>query len=409
MSDGDQLERLTALMAQQPEQAAQREEWLASMLERALASQEQQLVTRSDAAVAEGGQSAGAESGRSAGRSAGTVATAALSARLPAGTITAPHLTSSASLKEFGVWRQKFTDFKLLTRLEALPEKEQRAALMSLLDDDWTRTLRYSLPIAPNAALDTILDTMESHLRGQRSIVLDRRDFYSRVQEPDEAFDDFVSSVKEIAAYCDFCDACIDDQYRDRSVVGTRDEEALKRMLLEPKMTLQKAVDICRARESASANSAAILGDTASVTRVSAYRRSRARPYFDGAHRDDSCRRCGRSRHADGMRCPAMDASCHACGGLGHFASMCGVPSGRLSPGQPSRTLAAAGATGTVPGHVIARPAPGRPTGEGQGRAAAGVRGLARRQRPRTDPVSGRSSVISTWTNCPHAVRRGWK
>ena len=151
--------------------------------------------------------------------------------------------------------------------------------------------MRYSLPIVPNAALDTILDTMESHLRGQRSIVLDRRDFYSRMQEPDEAFDDFVSSVKEIAAYCDFCDACIDDKYRDRIVVGTRDEEALKRMLHEPKMTLQKAVDICRACESASANSAAILGDTASVTRVSAYRRSRARPYFDGAHRDDSCRR----------------------------------------------------------------------------------------------------------------------
>ena len=92
MSDGDQLERLTALMVQQSEQAAQREERLASMLERALASQEQQLVTRSDTAVAEGGQSAGAESGRSTGRSAGTVATAALSARLPAGTITAPHL-----------------------------------------------------------------------------------------------------------------------------------------------------------------------------------------------------------------------------------------------------------------------------------------------------------------------------
>ena len=111
MSDGDQHERLTALMVQQSEQAAQPEERLASMLGPALASQEQQLVTRSDAAVAEGGQSAGAESGRSAGRSAGTVATAALSARLPAGTITALHLTSSASLKEFGEWRQKFTDF----------------------------------------------------------------------------------------------------------------------------------------------------------------------------------------------------------------------------------------------------------------------------------------------------------
>ena len=98
----------------------------------------------------------------------------------------------------------------------------------------------------PGVDLTAILDVMEAHLRGQRSIILDRRDFYSRVQEPDETFDDFVSSIKDISAYCDFCDKCLDDQYHDRIVVGTHDQEALKRMLHEPKLALQKAVDICR-------------------------------------------------------------------------------------------------------------------------------------------------------------------
>ncbi|KAF0309008.1 hypothetical protein FJT64_019852 [Amphibalanus amphitrite] len=149
--------------------------------------------------------------------------------------------------EEFGAWRQKFADFQLLTRLGTLSIDEQKATLTSLLDDEWTRTLRYSLQVPQDANLETVLDIMEAHLRGQRSIILDRRDFYSRIQEPDEMFDDFLSSIKEIAAYCDFCDVCVDDQYRDRVVVGTRDEEALKRMLHEPKLTLQKAIDICRA------------------------------------------------------------------------------------------------------------------------------------------------------------------
>ncbi|KAF0291834.1 hypothetical protein FJT64_001088 [Amphibalanus amphitrite] len=240
MADNAQLERLTALLAQQSEQAAQREERLAeqaaqreerlaTMLERALANQVQQPIARSETAVTESRQPA------------------ATPAKLPSSAISTPHLTSSASLKEFGTWRQKFDDFRLLTHLETLPIAEQKAALMSLLDDEWTRTLRYSLQIPSEADLKTVIDTMEAHLRGQRSIILDRRDFYSRVQEPDETFDDFVSSIKEIAAYCDFCDKCADDQYRDRIVVGIRDEEALKRMLHEPKLTLQRAVDICRA------------------------------------------------------------------------------------------------------------------------------------------------------------------
>ena len=425
MADDEQLERLTALLTQQSEQtarreeqAAQREERLASLLERMLASQEQQLAARSDAAatgqsngadslqeqqvvvrsdttVAGSGQSAGADTPQEqrpaersnttnteSGRSGGTATGAAASARLPTGAMSAPHLSSSASLKEFGAWRQKFADFKLLTRLGTLSDGEQKAALMSLLDDEWARTLRYSLPMPPGADLTTILDAMEAHLRGQRSIILDRRDFYSRIQEPDETFDDFVSSIKEIAAYCDFCDKCLDDQFRDRIVVGTRDEEALKRMLHEPKLTLQKAVDICRACESASANSAAILGEPTGVTRVSAYRRSRDRLPSDSARREDPCRRCGRTQHADGVRCPAMDASCRACGGSGHFTAACANQppdrgargAGRVWQGARSRDRAAGD---QPPGRGRSRSRRGRGAGYGAAptsESGAGVR-----------------------------------
>ncbi|KAF0291130.1 hypothetical protein FJT64_002649 [Amphibalanus amphitrite] len=367
MGDHEQLERLTALMVQQSEQAAQREERLAAMLERALASQTQPPAARSAAAVIEGGQPA----------TIAAATTTAPLAKLPSGAITAPHLTSSASLKEFGAWRQKFADFQLLTRLGTLSIDEQKATLTSLLDDEWTRTLRYSLQVPQDANLETVLDIMEAHLRGQRSIILDRRDFYSRIQEPDEMFDDFLSSIKEIAAYCDFCDVCVDDQYRDRVVVGTRDEEALKRMLHEPKLTLQKAIDICRACESANTNSAAILGEPASVTRVSAYRRSQASLRSDSSRRGDLCRRCGRPRHADGVRCPATDASCHTCGGTGHFSAACATqPADRGARGGSGRGWQGArsrdGAAGDQPsGRGRPRSHRGRDAGPGPGLGAA--------------------------------------
>ena len=177
-------------------------------------------------------------------------------------------------------------------------------------------------------------------------------------------------------------------------------------MLHEPKLTLQKAVDICRACESASANSAAILGEPTGVTRASAHRRSRAHPSTDSARRDDPCRRCGRTWHADGVRCPAMDASCHAWGGSGHFAAR--VPIGRPTTGPGSPV-----ASGRVSGHVTARPVTSHLAEAGRGLGAGGVRGLAPRQRARVGPENvlefGKSSKISTWIGLPPAARRGYR
>ncbi|XP_037084411.1 uncharacterized protein LOC119104795 [Pollicipes pollicipes] len=58
----------------------------------------------------------------------------------------------------------KSIDFRLLTRLETLPVTEREAALMPLFDDEWTRKLRCSLQLPPNADLTAIIGTMEAHL-----------------------------------------------------------------------------------------------------------------------------------------------------------------------------------------------------------------------------------------------------
>ena len=169
--DEDQIARLTALLVHQSEMASRRDERLAAMLERAL-TQERTPPT----APTGGASSSSADSSASSGAAAGAPG------RLPPGAITAPHLSSSASLKEFGAWRQKFQDYQLLAHLDSLPANEQKVALMSLLDDEWSRTLRYSIRLEPDGKIKDILDAMETYLRGQRSIVLDRREFYSRVQ-----------------------------------------------------------------------------------------------------------------------------------------------------------------------------------------------------------------------------------
>ena len=306
------LALLTRLLAQQMELAQEsqrqgqlREERLAEMMERMWA-----------------GPPAVAGAAAAAPADARPVSGSHRTPRLPASATPAPQLSSSASLKEFESWRQKFAGYTLLTGVSKLAPAEQKAALFALLDDDWTRVVRYGLPVPEDADIDTIIAAMQAHLRRQRNVIIDRRDFFTRVQEPGETVDDFLCGLKEIASFCDFCHHCLDNRFRDRIVVGTRDEEARRRMLEEPDLTLQKATDIARASENAAANSSAIRGSTGpTLGKVSQYQRSRSRPKERPAEK--RCPRCGGEAHRDAGDCRAVGQTCRSCGKLGHYASVC--------------------------------------------------------------------------------------
>ncbi|XP_068206283.1 uncharacterized protein [Palaemon carinicauda] len=302
-----QLEQLTELLAKQADMAQKREERLSMMLETMMSVQNGNVNENRQ-------RSGGAEISQN---------DAQCRYKIPHSATPAPHLSSSVSLKEFDAWRHKFEGYAMLTGIKSLTPAEQRSVLASVLDEDWTRTLRYGLSFPADADLETILNAMESHLRGQRNVIVDRREFYLRKQETGESFDDFLCGIREIAAFCDFCSSCMDNRLRDRIVVGTGDEQALKRMLEEKDLNLQKAVDICRASESANENSATIRGMIPdNISKVSRYKRDYKKAP-NSLYKKERCFRCGRDRHSDMNVCKARDKKCSQCGKIGHFAAVC--------------------------------------------------------------------------------------
>ncbi|XP_064111293.1 uncharacterized protein LOC135218773 [Macrobrachium nipponense] len=203
--------------------------------------------------------------------------------------VPAPHLSSSVSLKEFGSWRHKLEDY---IGCHGVAFAHQRMS-------SWTDA-----------------------------------DFHSRVQGLHETFDDFLCGIKEIASFCDFCETCMDSRLRDRIVVGTRDEEALKRMLEEKKLTLQMAIDTCRASENANASRAVIRGsEKYNVSRVSQYKQGQK-----AAHLKQQCFRCGGERHRDKMACKGLNRDCKQCGKKGHFAAVCRSKGQPLSPQKKKKS-----------------------------------------------------------------------
>ncbi|KAF0307791.1 hypothetical protein FJT64_020981 [Amphibalanus amphitrite] len=231
----------------------------------------------------------------------------------------------------------------MLTGVNQLTQEEQRASLYSLVDDEWHRIIKFGLNITETASLNDTIRAMEDHLRSQRNVILDRRDFFRRNQQPDESFDDYLIALKEISEFCDFCRHCTEDRLRDRIITGLHDETAVQTLLSEKDLTLQKTVDICRARENAFVNASALAGDR--LNAVSAYRRGarsyscarsasrsrRAEPEGRGSGADPvgsarirdttperRCRFCGDEWHQQLAMCPARNHRCSKCNKLHH-------------------------------------------------------------------------------------------
>ena len=376
MGDAEkQVSRLADLLAKQLEASAKREEMMTSMLERMWKTEE----------------TAGATQGKENSSQPQPAVRGPIN-------IPVPHeLPSSVSLREFNAWKRKLKNYATSQRWSQLPVCEQRSALLAFVCDDWSRIVRYQLCAPDDADFDKLLDAMQTHLRDQRNVVLDRREFHLRCQEQGETFDEFFCALKELADLCDFCTHCMDDRIRDQIVSGVRDEETLKRLLEVKDVPLKQAIDICRACESVSRNTADLRGAAApSLQKLSQYKRdqrlgsgdrSRARapspwpgrrshrpdsgpdsgpdfspdsssrsrapspwrggrsrrpdsgprgPERDPTPRRPRCGRCGRRRHRDRSPCPAVSRTCYRCGVQGHFANVCP----RSSPFQsrsPSR------------------------------------------------------------------------
>ena len=278
--------------------------------------------------------------------------------KIPNNATPAPILTQNATLREFVTWKQKVEDFMLLTGIDQADNDRQKAVLRSLLDEEWFRVVKFALNIDMDditVTIHTVIDKMQEHLRSQRNIVLDRKEFYTRNQQADEPFDDYYISLQEIAAFCDFCPKCSDQQFRDRIVTGIRDEETVKQLLTEKKLTLEKTITICRAKENANKDSENLHSATAEVNNITRDKKQNSykteknkygtRPWRDknkqeGKNRYSNpqrefsynpqrefkykkCKFCGRNWHDQLSQCPARGENCAKCGVKGHFAVVC--------------------------------------------------------------------------------------
>ena len=116
------------------------------------------------------------------------------------------------------------------------------------------------------------------------------------------------------------CDEMVDyseEVIRNLFIMGLTDVELQQDIMVIEDLTLDKAVKMAEARETAKRSVDTLDTDQTSAA-ISAYKKGLLNPKLS----KEQCRNCGEKRHRNKNECPATDNKC-SCGVKGHFKRYC--------------------------------------------------------------------------------------
>jgi len=184
--------------------------------------------------------------------------------------------------------------------------------------------------------LETVLTKFRNLCEPRKNLIYDTHLFFQRRQFEGESFENFLNCLRSEAEKCDFGDL------KDRLICmqlifGHRDKLVRDKLLLDPKMTLDKAIDICLDAEASKIRQSHMDSSRTINTVAPASFQSMPKQRYDPARARQSlleCKFCGRQHEP--RQCPAYGKICKKCGKKNHFANVC-----RSSPSKRMNEIAA--------------------------------------------------------------------
>ena len=204
-------------------------------------------------------------------------------------------------------------------------QEKQRALLLSAVGAKTYQLIRNLLaPAKPtDKTFAEIVETVKNHHQPLPSEIVQRFNFHSRARQTGEDVSTYIAELRKLSEHCNFSDT-LKNMLRDRLVCDINDHRVQRRLLAEPTLTLEKALELAQAAETAERNAKEI-GRAAPTTTIHAVS-SDQRQKKGGARqstnaRPSQCYRCGGKHLAD--KCRFKDSECHHCGKMGHIAKAC--------------------------------------------------------------------------------------
>jgi len=172
--------------------------------------------------------------------------------------------------------------------------------------------------------LKKVMDKFKERCQPLKNITYDRHVFFTRKQREEETFDEFVTDLKNKASVCEF-ENLKDGLIRDQIICGIRANDVRKSLLKQSKLSLQTAIETCKAAELSETHVKSLnVGASASsqVNEVRAVKQKLIK----------NCWNCGKSHELN--KCPAYGKTCSNCQKSNHFAQCCRSKKNDVEPGH---------------------------------------------------------------------------
>ncbi|XP_063616980.1 uncharacterized protein LOC134802285 [Cydia splendana] len=176
-----------------------------------------------------------------------------------------------------------------------------------------------------------LLKKFDDHFKNKTNTVVNSYRFYNLRQEPDEPVERFVLRLKNAAKTCNFKEE--DRMVRDMLVIGVSETGIKERLLREKELSLDTALELCKAAEYSKKNVKELEEKVQSVNMVresSRYRKDVKKPIHY------NCSYCGKKHEP--RKCPAYGRRCTVCNIYNHYAEMCRFKKKEEKPQQKQRS-----------------------------------------------------------------------
>ncbi|KAM7293520.1 uncharacterized protein ISCGN_026650 [Ixodes scapularis] len=203
---------------------------------------------------------------------------------------------------------------------------------MTVIGPDAQNVFR-TLPLSEDDKknLDIVKQRFKEHFHPKVNPTYERYRFNQMKQKEGETFNEFLTAARLQAKKCKFGELT-DELLRDRIIVGITNDDVRERLLSDPTVDLQKAVNLCKASEQASQQLKEIVNkETRTVDAVTKKTKQLPRKKTVAETKEQAPANSGMARKACSFcggfhrpkECPAYGKTCNKCQKKGHFAAVC--------------------------------------------------------------------------------------
>lgn len=252
--------------------------------------------------------------------------------------------------ENFRMFKQEINIYFKATKTNKEENEVQVARLLNLMGTEALKIYN-TLNITESDTVEIILNKFEEYCSPKKNEAMTFYKFFTRNQQPDEAFDSFITSLKELVKQCDF-KSDEDRILKSRVVLGIQNKDVQERLLRED-LSLEKTLQYCRAVEAAEQNRKELeqsieankvwnIKEDKTKSKGTYYSssnnknnkglnnndknknikyRANESQKTENSEKEFNCKRCG-TTHGP-RNCPAYGKECNGCHRIGHFKRCC--------------------------------------------------------------------------------------